>query len=107
MNALREIDWFTILIWGALSAIGLVAIYSATQGPVSQFLPEYIQNNFSRQLLWVSLSLVGIVALQFVPPRTFQGLSWILYAISLLLMVLTVFFGTEVSGSRSWLRIGP
>lgn len=107
MNALREIDWFTILIWAALSTVGLVAIYSATQGPVSQFLPEYIQNNFSRQLLWVSLSIVGIATLQFIPPRTFQGLSWILYAVSLLLMVLTVFFGTEVSGSRSWLRIGP
>lgn len=107
MNALREIDWLTILIWAALSTVGLVAIYSATQGPVSQFLPEYIQNNFSRQLLWVSLSIGGIAALQFIPPRTFQGLSWILYAASLLLMVLTVFFGTEVSGSRSWLRIGP
>lgn len=107
MTVFREIDWFTFLIWAALSAVGLVAIYSATQGPVSQFLPEYIQSNFSRQLLWVGLSLIGIITIQFIPPRTFQGLSWIFYGFSLFLMVLTVFFGTEVSGSRSWLRIGP
>ncbi|MEX1063538.1 MAG: FtsW/RodA/SpoVE family cell cycle protein [Balneolaceae bacterium] len=107
MISFRELNWPLVLIWAALSTIGLVAIYSATQGPVSAFLPSYIQENFLRQAAWVAISGVVIFAVQFVSPRTFQGLSFILYGLATLLMVITVFFGSEVSGSRSWLQIGP
>lgn len=103
----RDFSWSVVFIWIALSIIGLVAIYSATQGPVSQFLPSYIQDNFFRQLLWVGLSIVVLIAVQFTSPRTFQGVSYLFYFVCILLMIITVFFGVEVSGSRSWLRIGP
>jgi rod shape determining protein RodA len=103
----RDFSWSVVFIWIALSIIGLVAIYSATQGPVSQFLPSYIQDNFFRQLLWVGISIVVLIAVQFTSPRTFQGVSYLFYFVCILLMIITVFFGVEVSGSRSWLRIGP
>lgn len=103
----RDFSWSVVFIWIALSIVGLVAIYSATQGPVSQFLPSYIQDNFFRQLLWVGISIVVLIAVQFTSPRTFQGVSYLFYFVCILLMIITVFFGVEVSGSRSWLRIGP
>ncbi|MEX2586150.1 MAG: rod shape-determining protein RodA [Balneolaceae bacterium] len=106
MNSFREIDWPLLLIWGALSSFGLVAIYSATQGPVSHFLPDYIQQNFFRQTIWVAVSLIIIALIQFIPPRTFQGLAYPFYLLTVLMMIITVFFGVEVSGSQSWLRIG-
>lgn len=31
----RELNWPLLLIWVGLAACGLVAIYSATQGPVA------------------------------------------------------------------------
>jgi rod shape determining protein RodA len=107
MTILKEFNWPLVFIWACLTAFGLVAIYSATQGPVSQFLPAYIEENFVRQLTWVALAMVVIGAIQFTSPRTFQGASYLLYGFATLLMIITVFFGTEVSGSRSWLRIGP
>lgn len=103
----QEFSWSVVFIWMALAITGLVAIYSATQGPVSQFLPSYIQENFTRQALWFGLSIVVLVAVQFTSPRTFQGVSYLFYFFVLLLMVITLFFGVEVSGSKSWLRIGP
>lgn len=105
MIDLKDFSWSVIFIWGALTAIGLVAIYSATLGPVSEFLPSFIQGNFSRQLTWVAISLVCLIALQFTSPRTFQGVSYIFYAICLILAVITVFVGIEVSGGRRWLSI--
>ncbi len=107
MQDRREFNWFVILIWLGLIAFGLTAIYSATQGPVSQFLPSYIQDNFYRQSMWIALSAAVLIGIQFVSPRTFYEGAYFFYAISIFLMIITLFFGTEVSGSKSWLRIGP
>jgi len=106
MNNIRDFSWSVIFTWLALTTVGLVAIYSATQGPVSEFLPSYIQSNFAKQLLWVSVSPIVLIVIQFISPRAFINLSYIFYAFSLILMVLTFFFGVEVNGARSWLRFG-
>lgn len=103
----KDFSWSVIVIWVGIFSVGLAAIYSATQGPVSQFLPEYIQNNFFKQAIWIALSIVVLIAIQFISPRTFQGGAYLFYAFCILLMIITLFFGVEVSGSRSWLRIGP
>ncbi|MEX0844807.1 MAG: rod shape-determining protein RodA [Balneolaceae bacterium] len=107
MNNFRDFSWSIIFAWLALSVIGIVAIYSATQGPVAQFLPEYIQDNFYKQLIWVIFSLLILAGIQFVSPRNFIQLSYALYAIGIVLMLLTLAFGTEVNGAKSWLRLGP
>ena len=107
MSEKREFSWSVIFIWIGLFSIGLTAIYSATQGPVSQFLPSYILDNFTRQATWIALSIAVLFGIQFISPRTFQEGAYIFYGIGLVLMVITVFFGVEVSGSRSWLRVGP
>ncbi|MAO64251.1 MAG: rod shape-determining protein RodA [Balneola sp.] len=107
MNNLRELSWSVIFIWVLLSVMGLVAIYSATQGPVSQFLPGYIQDNFFKQVGFVSISLLILIGIQFISPRTFIQVSYLFYAFGLVLMILTLFFGKEVNGARSWFGIGP
>ena len=105
MISVKDFSWSVLLLWAMIATIGLIAIYSATLGPVSQFLPTYIQDNFSRQIMWISISLVGLISIQFISPRTFQGLSYIVYGLCLILAVITLFVGVEVSGSRSWLSI--
>lgn len=107
MRSLRELNWTLVLLWGALCVIGLVAIYSATQGPVSRFLPEYIQVNFWKQLIAFGIAIVVLVAVQFIDPRNFREGSYLFYAACVLLMILTLLFGREVNGARSWLVIGP
>lgn len=102
-----ELNWPVVLIWIGLFLFGLTAIYSATQGPVSQFLPSYIEQNFSRQILWIAISAVFLICILFVQPKTFQDGAIIFYILGILLMIVTLFFGVEVSGSRSWLRVGP
>ncbi len=105
MRNSNEFNWPVLFAWAGLATFGLVAIYSATQGEVAQFLPEYIQNNFVRQTVWVGLSLAILVAIQFTSPRTFQGVAYLFYGVTIILAIITVFAGVEVSGSRSWLTI--
>lgn len=101
----KDFDWILVFCWVALTAIGLAAIYSATQGLVSHFLPSYIQENFYKQLLWVGISIVIIIAIQFTAPRTFQQISYLFYAFCILLMISTLFFGVSVNGAKSWISI--
>lgn len=107
MFNLRDLRWPVFLIWILLSIGGLVAIYSATQGPVSQFLPESIQNNFFKQIFWILLSLGIVFLFQLVNPRTFQEGAYLFYLLCVVLMILTLFFGREINGAKSWLSLGP
>jgi len=102
-----KLNWRLIGIWVLLSAAGLTAIYSATRGPVSEFLPGFIVNNFNRQLVWVGASALMIIIVQFISPRTFQGAAYIFYGFGVVLMILTLFAGVEINGSKSWIRVGP
>ena len=69
----KDLDWMSILLWVGLSIIGLIAVYSATQGPVSEFLPRFIQNNFWKQLLFVGFSLGLLFYIQFINPTIFKN----------------------------------
>jgi rod shape determining protein RodA len=102
----RRFDWLTILLWVILTLIGLTAIYSATLGPVSEFLPQHIQQNFSKQFVFVGLSVVCVIFIQFISPRAFQQLAYLIYAFCLALVISTIFFGIEVNGAKSWFEIG-
>ncbi|MGM0545897.1 MAG: rod shape-determining protein RodA [Bacteroidota bacterium] len=107
MINLRELSWSLVAIWASLIGIGLVAIYSATQGPVAEFLPSYIQVNFYKQLISFGVAIILLIGLQFVNPRSFIGGSYIFYGLGILLMIITLFFGREVNGAKSWLVLGP
>ena len=105
MKWYRNFDWLTFFCWVALTTIGLIAIYSATQGPVSRFLPVHIQDNFYKQLIWVGISLIILVAVQFTAPRTFQQIAYLFYGFCILLMIATLLFGIQVNGAKSWISI--
>ena len=107
MINLRDLSWSLVALWAGLIIVGLVAIFSATQGPVSEFLPSYIQINFYKQLIYFGIAILVLVGLQFINPRTFQEGSYIFYGVCILLMILTLFVGKEVKGAQSWLALGP
>lgn len=103
----REFNWSVLFTWLCLTLIDLTAIYSTTQGPVSEFLPTYIQSNFYKQLGFVILGMILMIGIQFITPRTFLELSFVAYFVGIILMILTLFFGSEINGAKSWFRIGP
>lgn len=107
MNNFRDFDWSVTFAWVVLTVIGLTAIFSATQGPVSEFLPDYIQSNFYKQFAFVIISILIMIGVQFISPRTYLQLSFLFYFIGIALMILTLLFGSEINGAKSWFRIGP
>jgi len=103
----QAFDLWTIFAWLALVGVGLVALYSTTQGPVSEYLSASEQDNFYRQCLWFGVSAVGLAITLFLPVRFLRNLAYPIYGVTVALLLLTLFVGTEVQGTQAWLLIGP
>ncbi len=99
--------WFANLPWGmialiaAIACIGLAAVYSATytaRGPSSLF---------TKQLVWVSLGVLTMFLALIPDYHTVGRFAYILYALSLVLLLLVMVFGRTGMGAQRWLAIGP
>ena len=82
----------------AVAAFGLFVLYSATGENFAQWL---------RQVEYLVLALVTLVALAQVPPAWLRRVSPLLYAIGIVLLVVVAVHGTVGKGAQRWLTVGP
>jgi rod shape determining protein RodA len=102
---LRGLDSRTLLIAGALMALGLATLYSAGQTDV----PTGLQDIWRRQLGWVALAAVAGVLVFRLSPRLIEWVTPFVYGLSIVLLLVTLVVGTgagTAAGTRSWLAIG-
>jgi rod shape determining protein RodA len=85
----------------AIALIGLSAVYSATftaKGPSSLYY---------KQLIWVSLGII-IMFFALIPDyHTVGRYAYVLYAASVVLLLLVMVMGRTGMGAQRWLAIGP
>ena len=86
--------------------VGLTAIYSATHGPAADVSAFEPQENFVKQLLWLGISVFGLLVALSLPIRFFQLAAFPVYVITTLLLVAALFVGREVNGAKSWIYFG-
>ena len=102
-----NLDPVVLLTWMALVAVGLLAIYSATHGPASEFYQFNPRQNFGNQVTWLGICVVGLVVALVLPVRFFQQMAFPIYGLTILLLLAALLFGREVNGAKSWLYFGP
>lgn len=100
---LSSFDYLLFFSWLALGLVGLVAIYSATQGEMH--IDTHLAGNFSRQVIHVLIGLALIMLMFFTTPQTYLNFTWLLYGVTIVFAVLTILFGVEVAGEKNWLNI--
>jgi len=99
---LQNIDYWFLFLVGAITALGLGALYAATGDPGTP-LPI----TFRHQLWWVGL---GLGAMVLVAPLNYNKLrvwAYVLYAACLVLLVLVLLVGHTGLGAQRWVNIGP
>lgn len=105
---MRKTSAAMVAIVLALIAIGIVMLASTStvKGVVSFGDPHYF---IKRQLVWLAAALAAGMAFARFDYHWWQKLSWILYGVSLLLLVLVFVpgIGLKVGGSHRWLHLGP
>ena len=102
----RNLDAISIIAWLGLVLVGLTAIYSATHGPAADVSAFEPQENFVKQLLWLGISVFGLLVALSLPIRFFQLAAFPVYVITTLLLVAALFVGREVNGAKSWIYFG-
>lgn len=99
-------DWITILIYFLLVGFGWANIYSASLVESSQDFFEFNQI-YSKQGLWIILSIVLIIILLSIEAKFYQRFSSVIYAISLASLAGLFIFGSTIAGQTAWYKIGP
>ena len=79
---------------------GFISIYSSQNTDGYNFLSY--QNESFKQLIWISTCLIIFFAVSILEYRFIFDLAVPLYFISLLLLILVLFFGQEVNNHSSW-----
>ena len=93
----KNIQWNLLIISLILSAIGLVALFSATQ--------ETGYDEFKKQLIWLGISLIVLVITIVVDYEMLVKISPGLYG-GIVILLIAVLFTTPVNGESSWFDIG-
>lgn len=105
MNLARA-DKGLLLCLSALLALGVVMIYSTS----SFYAQERFGDQFyflKRHLCFLALAVPAAFCFFRLRPEKMRRLSFPLLLLSLFLLLATLAFGTKVSGSMRWLRLGP
>jgi rod shape determining protein RodA len=95
----RDIDWPLLLIVLVISGAGIVQIYSAT-------LDTDVHAAWWRQLIYLAGGLVLMWLALTVDYHTLAHHVPLLYAGSIILLLVTYVFGLSVFGSRRWIPVG-
>jgi rod shape determining protein RodA len=104
-NIVYNLDWFTIGLFFLLVTLGWFNIYSAV------FTEEQQQGfdfgtRYGRQLIWVFASIVIMIFALVIDSKFYSSFGYLLYGLSILLLIAVLIFGTRINGAKSWFVIG-
>ncbi len=105
--AAEGVDPVFLLLLLTLLAVGLVMLYSASSAQ-SAYDTGYTQTTryLQKQGLCALIGLGAMVVLSRIPPLFWLKWAWVLYGVSVALLLSVLLFGQSVNGARRWINIG-
>ncbi len=98
----QKIDagFLTIII--LILLISIVTLYSTVNSEQSSKAELY-----KKQILWIAIGIVLMIAVLIVDYHFLSDFASIFYGISIIALIATLVIGKTISGSKSWIGIGP
>ncbi|MBI2026573.1 MAG: rod shape-determining protein RodA, partial [Deltaproteobacteria bacterium] len=97
---LSDFDFQLFFVVVALCLVGIINLYSATQGG------EVASQKFSYQLMWIGIGFVFMILITFVDYRIIDRFVYPLYGLLLLLLIAVPLVGKAEYGAKRWLQLG-
>lgn len=100
-----SVDFIILFVVLLLVIIGTIMIFSASYYSAgnSEAFNNDIYYFLKRHLRCVFIGMIGLIVLSNINYRFFMRFFRYTYLLSLVLLVLVIFFGTEVNGAKRWL----
>ncbi len=105
-NILINIDMWTIGLYIALVIFGWVSIYGASYNFDDSNFWDFSQR-FGKQLVWIGCSVVIAAVLLMLDTKIYTTLAYVIYALFIILLIVTLLVAPDTRGSHSWLVMGP
>ncbi len=102
LNYFKQFDYFLFICVLLLSAIGILALYSATLSKESG------PSTMAKQAIMLGIGIILAIIISSLDYKSFKTIGIVFYLVSIVLLVYVIFKGTGASkwGSNSWIRIG-
>tara|TARA_Y100001960_G_scaffold306880_1_gene362593 strand:- start:55 stop:1155 length:1101 start_codon:yes stop_codon:yes gene_type:complete len=97
VNFLNKVNWFFILLLTTISAIGVLLLYSVAGGSWEPWA--------SNQIIRIFIGIIILIFFSFINVSFWYKLANPIYIFCIFLILLTFFFGKEVSGARRWIDL--
>ena len=104
-NIVGKIDWWLLAIYLILAAIGISTIYAAAFNENNPSIFDMSQY-YGKQALFLMLSLFMGLIIMLIDAKFFNTFAYIIYGISILLLIYVLVAGSTIAGSRSWIQFG-
>ena len=100
-----NIDWTLVGLFFVLVFIGWMNIYASGLNDAHPNIYDTSQR-YGKQMLWILSAFAIAFMVLLIDSKLFTTFAYPIYIIGILVLILTIFAGTEVSGSKSWLALG-
>lgn len=104
-NIFQNIDWVITGIFLVLVLLGWINIYAAVYNDEHNNIFD-ISQKYGKQTLWICSAILIALVILIIDASFYTAFPYPMYIIMTLTLVAVIFFGTEISGSKSWFRIG-
>ena len=100
------VDLPFLLLLLLLLCVGLIMLYSASYAQ-SEYDTGYTQSTryLQKQGLCALIGLGAMVILSRIPPEFWLRWAWVLYGVSIALLLSVLLFGESVNGAKRWINI--
>ena len=104
-NILANTDWITVGTYLLLVILGWINIYAAVYSEEHHSILDLSQR-YGKQLIWIVAAIFLAITVFLIDTKFYSFFAYILYGISILMLVAVMLFGKEIHGARSWFQFG-
>ena len=97
----RNMDYGLVMAVAVLMIIGIVMIHDASSSENVEYAHFWL-----KQLVWAVIAIAAMFGVALVPFKYFFPFTYVIYALGIILLILTEFYGSVGGGSERWLKIG-
>lgn len=101
----HNIDWWLVIMYLLLVFMGLLSIYSAVYDVDHPSLFDRTQR-YGNQFFWIITAFILAFSIILIDVKFFTSFSYLIYGVSILLLIIVLLFGKEIAGSKSWIDFG-